>query len=63
MKGCYKAVLLISFEAFRDFYDILNVNDSILFIDCIFSCILICFQLSYEFEMIKLKSFDKYLIL
>ena len=59
MKGCHKAVLLIPLEAFRDPYDVLNVDDNVLLIGCILSCILICFQLSHEFEIIRFKSFDK----
>ena len=63
MKDCYKIVLLISLETFRDFHNILNVNDNVLLINCIFLYILICFQLSHKFEIIKPKSFDKYLTL
>ena len=63
MKDCHKIVLLISLKTFNDFYDILNINNYVLFINCIFSNILIYFQLSYEFKMIRLKSLDKCLIL
>ena len=63
IKDCHKIVLLISLKFFCNSYNVLNVNDNVLFIDCILSCILTCFQLSYEFEMINLKSFDKCLIL
>ena len=63
IKDYHEIVLLISFKFFRDFYNVLNINDNVLFIDCIFSCILICFQLSHKFEIIKFKSFDKCLTL
>ena len=59
MKDYNEVVLLISLKTFRDSYNVLNINDNVLFIESIFSCILICFQLSYKFEIIKLKSFDK----
>ena len=63
IKDYYKIVLLISFKIFRDSHNVLNVNDNVFFIKCILLYILICFQLSYEFKIIKLKSLDKCLIL
>ena len=63
MKNYHKIVLLISFKFFYNFYNVLNVNDNVFLIDYIFSYILICFQLNYEFKIIKPKSFDKCLTL
>ena len=63
MKDCYKIVLLILFEIFYKFYNILNINDSVFFTERIFSYILIYFQFNYKFKIIKLKTLDKYLIL
>ena len=63
MKDCHKIVLLISIEIFRNFYNILNINDNVFLIDCIFLYILIYFQLSHKFKMTKIKFFDKCLIL